>query len=624
MLKSSDHRHNFNCYLYLQQLVPFINNTVLKVFPELSTLTTLYKQSYDANLTYGNFYTFVLTYLEQRIDLIYPQLTTNELQAVDDLLFAVYHNDNHILEDTEWFKKINTTIRPRHNNAEQLIAHSLEDNSPVQNKHSPKKAESLPSRFITLFTPNFKPQLDTNIPSIKRCPYPSKNPFIEYRIATQGQRHAGQVRVSPLFKRWLAISAQKCPHEQPINHIYFNNLGIDRGILDIPGSNEKVLSTALHELEDDAALKTAVITLPASKALMGIHHYKITHDQLHYDAVFNEMLQVVLLEQHANGIVDLKISRNVRTLLFGTHTDAAKTIGELLTKSFVAMGIKPNDCLCTAQKQAVWLHFLKFELTHYILRTLKPISCNFSCKDAIDRGVVSSVYYHLHYSFLVNQPLNREDFERDLDIAAANVKGRGMNFHRQVVWNALDAFINANYRQLLSDNKKSWLIYWRDMNCPHARAEQLLGLRLTHYKELLDSLPSPQKAKGLKLLASLQLHYTQKVSGQRLLLEVLSRSIQLLTEKPSPTSIEAYKNLAHELEIKHPQLLIIAGFMLSLLGTILFSSYLKKQGSAKINAGFFARERIELCRNIENNVAEKEAVHTDGAEAYSSSLLSLN
>jgi len=108
------------------------------------------------------------------------------------------------------------------------------------------------------------------------------------------------------------------------------------------------------------------------------------------------------------------------------------------------MGIKPEDVLSSAQKQAVWLHFIKFELTNYILNKLQPNSYNFSCKDAIDRGTVSSLYYNLHQSFALNQPISRDEFERDLDIAAANVKGRGMNFHRRILWNAIDCYVNAD------------------------------------------------------------------------------------------------------------------------------------------------------------------------------------
>src|SRR4029078_3445836 len=103
--------------------------------------------------------------------------------------------------------------------------------------------------------------------------------------------------------------------------------------------------------------------------------------------------------------------------------------------------------------------------------TIKPKSFNFSCKDAIDRGALSSTYYNLIKSFTLNDPISKDEFELSLDAAAANVKGRGMNFHRKIIWNTINEYVNANYIELMKDNRKSWLIYWRDMNCPHSRVQ---------------------------------------------------------------------------------------------------------------------------------------------------------
>lgn len=264
MLNSSDIRHNQNCYSYLRELAKFINDTNSSILPELKLIKELGAQDYDSLKSLRHPLFFHLTYLEEQIDLIYQKLSEDQKNSVDDLILC-YHSHNHILEDTEWFKEVNTQIRPQ-NSAGNLISYHLKDSSPVINKQSPKKAESAFSRFATLFTPNFKPQMDTNVPSIKNHSYQSDINVQEYRFSTQGQRHNGQVRVSPLFTRIGEINAAKYPTEKPINHIYFNNLGLDRGGFDnIPGTNEKEMSNALHQLEQDASLKIAVITLPASK-----------------------------------------------------------------------------------------------------------------------------------------------------------------------------------------------------------------------------------------------------------------------------------------------------------------------------------------------------------------------
>ncbi len=625
---SGDLRHNRNCHAYLQQLIPLFNEEVLEVFPKLKPLMELGTTSYNEKTAYGNYYTSALTYLEDHIDLVYPNIKSKEqLKAVDDLIFAIYHNNNHILEDGDWLKALNRQIRPQHSNTEELIAHHLEDSSPLINEQSPKKAESLLNRFYVLFTPNFKPQLGTNIPSVKNHFYQSDLSNIEYRISTQAQRHHGTARISPLFKRWLAINAQRAVSDQEICHIYFNNLGLDRDRLDIPGSNEKELTHALHQLEEDSSLKIAVITLPASKGLLGAEHYKTTTDKLSYSEVFRELFTIARYEQHPSGVVDFKISPKIRTLLFDNELNETLILNTLLSKSFARMGIKPGDSLSTSQKQAVWLHFIKFQLSNYILSKLKPSSYNFSCKDAIDRGAVSSLYFHLHKSFTLNQAISRDEFERDLDIAAANVKGRGMNFHRRILWNAIDVFVNANYNELLLNKKKSWLISWRDMNCPHSRVAQLLDLRLKQYESQLNKLP-PQQNKitmqGLKLLASVKMHYEQNVSGQRLLLEVISRSIVFLSENPSLESIKDYKNLAQELKINHPNLQIIAGLLLAFLGAVLFSKSIINQGISKMKTGFFVAEREELCMHIINIASEKEGNFTDDVSILSPSLNCIN
>ena len=611
-------RHNHNCHAYLQQLIPFINQDILALFPELRSLMELNLVNYNQQIAYGNYYSHALRHLEENIDLVYPKCNKKELDALDKLIYAIYHNDNHILEDGEWLNALNHQIRPQQSNAQALIAQHLEDSSPAINEQSPNKVESLPYRFYTLFTPNFKPQLETNIPSIKHHAYSSHLNSIEYRFSTQAQRHHGEVRISPLFKRWLAINAARSPLTQTISHIYFNNLGLNRDRLDIPGTNEKELSNALHQLENDPLLKTAVITLPASQGLMASELYKETGDQISYSKVFKEFFTIARYEKHPSGVVDFKISPKVRDLLFDNDLNQALELKNLLTKSFAHMGIKPGDLLSSAQKQAVWLHFIKFELTNYILNKLQPNSYNFSCKDAIDRGTVSSLYFNLHQSFTLNQPISRDEFARDLDIAAANVKGRGMNFHRRILWNAIDCYVNAHYNELVHEYKKSWLIYWRDMNCPHSRVPDLLQLRLQQYEQQLKTLAQTRiNTEGFKLLTAVKMHHEQNVSGQRLLLEVISRTTQFLSEKPSTDEINAYKNLAQELKVNYPNLQILAGLLLTFLGIILFSDSLIEQGQSKMKTGFFVAQREELCSHIINMATENETNSTGDSPTLS-------
>lgn len=580
------------------QLAPLIDPTVLNYFPGLASLKELEFKAYSEQFAYGDCYSQTLSYLEQSIDLIYPNISPEELKSINNLMFALYHNDNHILEDGEWINKLNQKIRPKSSDPKKLITQELKDPPRLVNTQSPNTAEGPFNRFYTLFTPNFKPQLETNVPSIKHHKYNSNIKSIEYRISTQGQRHHSKARVSPLFKYWLAINAERSLNN-PISHIYFNNLGIDRDSFDIPGKNEQQLSAQLHRLEQLPSLKIAVITLPASKGLMNEDHYKLTTKNLCYYEVFYELLAIACEHHHSSKIADFKISPQIRRLLFGDDKTEFEILQKLLRKSFEAMGIRPGNDLSPAQRQAAWLHFIKFELTHYILEKLQPNSYNFSCKDAIDRGIVSSLYFYLHHSFSLNQAMTRQEFERDIDIAAANVKGRGMNFHRKILWNVIDCFVNANYEELFKDSKKAWLIYWRDMNCPHSRVSSLLDLRIQQYEQQLKKLPDNQiKTHGFELLTAIKKLHEGRVNGQRLFLEIISRSTQLLSEKPTADEIQAYKKLGDELKIKHPRFDYLAGLLLKFLGSILNSSSLYEQGQSKLNTLFFLPEREQLRKTL--------------------------
>lgn len=608
---SSDMVHNRNCYEYLQQLQPFITKKVSDLLPGLSVFPKLGTQYYP-QFPYGDLYSFIIAYLEEQIDQAYNQLNPAETEDLDNLIYSLYHNNNHILDEGDWLHEIKGITRPREVNTESKIARKLVDSDNSVNKLSPMKAESLLNRFLTLFTPNFKPQHDTNLPSIKNFSFNSNSAHLEYRFSTQAQRHNGAVRISPLFKRWLKINAQKFPPEQSICHIYFNNLGLDRNdIFDIPGSNEKELSLELHKLEQDPELKIAVITLPASKAIMSSNHYQKINDHRSYKKVFKEFLDVAEGKMHETGISDFRISPKIRKELFDTDANQYLVLKNLLKNSFTNMGIKKGEPLSTAQKQAVWLHFTKFELTDFVISKLTPqnssIGYNFSCRDAIDRGALSSTYYNLIKSIKLNQPMQQMEFERTLDIAAANVKGRGMNFHRKIIWNALDTLVNANYDSIIQDARISWLVYWRDMNCPHSRVHQLINIRINQCKEQFNHLPTEQqdiKTTGLKLLSQISQQYEHNVSGQRLLLEVVARTSQLLCTSPDEASLLEYKNLASELKINHPLLHIVGGIMETLLGLLLYvpsfgySNILITQGMALAKTGFFASERNALCDEI--------------------------
>lgn len=608
---SSDAIHNHNAFNYLLELKPYITKEILdldEIFSQISQLPAKYDE--NQGKAYGDLYSTILTFLDDNIDEIDSHLSNEHKKALDNLIIAIYDNDNKIIDNALWINTYSNDVRPLDLNPSHHITRDLNSTKPSVNRLHPTQTGTMRARTQGVLSPNFKLQLGTNIPTIKNYTYKKRNQPREYRFGTQAQRHNGIERVSPLFKHWLRIKAQASTKKTA--HVYFNNLAYDRSRYDFEGSKERALSLELHKLEEDPSLKIVVITLPASKSLFGDKHYQLTKDSLSYNDVFDELLTIADKEQHPSQIVDFHISKAARELLFQDELHQKAMLNKLLTQSFQAMGIDAQMSLTTAQKQAVWLHFIKFELTDYIITTLKPDGYNFSCKDAIDRGALSSIYYNLHKSFQTDNPMNKEEFERSLDAAAASVKGRGMNFHRRILWNALDKYINAH--ELLQDKDKAWLVFWRDMNCPHSQVHSLLGRRIADVRAQIKTLPVEKdsvKEIADKLLNAIEISHKQQVSGQRLIFELLARTSQLLnTAQITDDDVVKYKALANELRVNYPKLHILGGLAEAFLGVLLlipslgYSSKLIKDGISTAKTGFFSAKRTQLCEEAEQLVNE--------------------
>jgi hypothetical protein len=596
---SNDHLHNSNCYHYLLQLKPYITQDNIALVPELANVLNM--KEYKRQEAYGNLYSRLISTIENRIHTLYAK--PEHAKHLDDLIFAIYHNNNGILQECNWLVRVSEKTSPSRN-ASKHIQRELQSKSEHMNRKFPQKMNGLLGKFSSVFSGTFKPQHETNLPSIRTYRYQTLTDPVEYRFSTQGQRHRGKERVSPLFKKWLEINATKVDDAQPTAHIYFNNLPLDRKGMDIEGVKERLLSLTLHQLEGQEKLKIAVITLPAAKGLMSGRNYKRTHKNFSYQTVFDEFMQIVCGVRPANMVYDFWISQDTMNKAFGKDNPSS-TIEILLTNSFEAHGLKKDDLLSTAQKQAVWVHFIKYELTNHILIKLKPRSFNFACRDAVDRAAVSSAYFNLMKSFETPYPMSKDEFLSAIELPAANVKARGMNGHRKLIWNAIDSYVSAHYDELIHSTQKAWLIYWRDMNCPHARAKQLLQTRMRECTALLTALPQSQEAiqqAGLAVLKSIQRNKLQL--DPRLALEIISNTAKLLRH-PSQSTYEMYLARARELPVKHRAWTIVAGFMkvfaaaLLFLPSLGFTRSLFTSGLADARSGFFAPQKKLLSRQMQ-------------------------
>ncbi len=578
-------------------------------------------------------------------------------ERLDDFFISIYANDNKILEETyDAIKDITLKQTPISSEIKSSIAKRTKDKGELINRESqtPSQSESTIARVNSVFSDNYKPQHTTSLATERHYKWNEHHPVREYRFGTQGQRHEGVEQIGPLFEQFLRVQekraqAHKKNHDElQITHIYFNNLGRDR--TDFEGKKESALTGKLEQLEDSHP-NIAVITLPADKGLMDHHDYKNTIPTHQYNDVREEFLKIASQDPTCiQPIKDFFISERIRKALFkdenGKYSiDAEKTkLGELIDKSFEALGIEKGAKLSPAQKQAVWFHFIKGELTNHIIDTLKSkapneqLSINFSCKDAIDRGGVSSAYYNLMSSFNSNYPMSREEFERALHAAPTMVKGRGMNDHIKILWNTVNLYVNNNYDALKKDSEKSWLIEWRDMNCPKPRTQEVLKHRIPQLQqELEDAKEEPKNSKkldsinrGLMILDKIHDQIGKGVSGKRLLLESAVRT-PTVALNPTEDNIKQYEKLSDQLAIKSPALNIIAGLMKSLVGLVVYAISNAKnremldEGLATFQSGVEAATRRDLQSKMKEQLQDFRSPNTveqSKEEVFSSTSIS--
>ncbi len=671
---TSDLLHNQNCHAYLGALI--IPASVLErirvISPSLADeLSSARAAPYNPTFAYADLYTQFFTVVENNIGALfdapqdkllqelaliesrrlflkenanypglardakarstpeYEQAKREELQQLNHFIFSIYNNDNRILENTfEAIQHIPLQHTPIDNDIQSRIAKFVKDDGERVNLQtlSPAQAGSAYGRLTAMMASDYKPQHSTSLATVRKYVHSADGSTTELRFGTQGQRDNGVARVSPLFERWLTVQERMHLPEDgvthPITHVYFNNLGLDR--TDMEGKKERELTQVLHELEARHP-NVAVITLPADKGLMSSSEYKKTgpNDRHDFQSVNDELLQISHQDPAAQRpIKDFYISDKIRRAVFqdanGRYSkeNEKQQLQELLDKSYKAMGIQEGEALTGAQRQAVWFHFIKFELTNAIVKALTPQTVNFSCKDAIDRGGVSSAYYNLMNSLQNNQPMTREEFDQGLHAAPTMVKARGMNHHTKLIWNAVDAYINANYEAIKNEPKQAWLIQWRDLNCPHTRVAELLKLRIEQTQNDLAQIHpvNPTQAEALNqgrvILTKIQQQSDVGVSGKRLLLEAVTRTPDVILRPDDERNNQRYNEVADKLTIKYPKLHVLAGIMKFIAAIALYipsfgsTKQLFQEGIATARAGFHATTRSHIQEQMKAQVDE--------------------
>ncbi len=523
-INGGDSLRNINSYEYLRE----INNAISRIRTEYGSLANARKipkeflpfarlshlfnkdPNYDPEHAYGNEYTQFILDMEKNIGKIKAHVKELEeennrltdsvkkrenaayiayLNALREVaIYTIYANPNKGLERAAKMMEDITDKNSSGYVTKAIKRRMKKKREKKRNKTSPQAQDKSLARLSTTYIkPNYKPQSTTSMSSIRTYAYkldeknnPKTHLPIELRFGTQGQYHRkkwralGSARVSPLFEDFLEIQQlkrEKNPpppfgKHTPITHIYFNNLGRDRDIINREGTYEKQLTDELEKLENRHE-NVAVITLPADKGLMDRNY----GESLDASLVFSRILRIANNTSN-EPIKDFYISNKTKQLLYGVDpvnkdsynkAEENKVLNELLDATYKKLGIdkEQQKNLNPDQVQAIYFHFIKFELTHFIIDKLKPETFNMSCKDAIDRGGVSSAYYNLMKSLDEKPPMTEEEFHRALHAAPTLVKGRGMNDHVMLIWNAVDKYLKGNNPP---SHKPDWLIKWRDDN----------------------------------------------------------------------------------------------------------------------------------------------------------------
>lgn len=507
-ITNAEQLRNANTSEFLKEISKKVTPDLGEMYPNLAELKNQFYDKdnieipYNKNISYGDLYAKFLSELQISISDIEKDqskkyrnlkiLSTEEKKILADmnaLIITLYANQNDALKRSAEFahealeeEKISVISKK----SEGAIFHKSKGHAKGDTTKS-KVSKELKYQF-TMFSPNtgtsieqqhpvirfqatfldatFQPSLMSNIASIRNYEHhkDKKNFKTEYRFCTQAEIINNTFRVNPLFPAWLTAVKRdaylnametKTQYVPKINHIYFNNLGLDR--TDKEGVRERGMTLELHGLEKQHD-NIAVISLPADKGLM-------SHDILTKSGTSNvndckiKILNIVIpgsvLDKAAKDseIKDFYISDNVKALLYGQarnstekyNKDNEKIImNDLLNQAFAKMGIPENASLTQAQQQAIFFHFIKYEVTNFIIDRLNPESINFACKDAIDRGGVSSLYYNLVKSIETDHPMSQAEFFEALHGAPTMAKGRGINNQLDRVWNAVSMYVQAN------------------------------------------------------------------------------------------------------------------------------------------------------------------------------------
>tara|TARA_R110002126_G_scaffold227519_1_gene372058 strand:+ start:15777 stop:17543 length:1767 start_codon:yes stop_codon:yes gene_type:complete len=441
--KNIEDMFNQVCHSYLLNLynqIQSIDSNVVNFENIKNKFESLFSsnQDYDETFNYGNSYTDILSDLQLYINYWV------EKTDLHNFIITIYENNNQGLEIAhKWIAEAATAkeIKKKVEKEKKDIKNQIKrakatGHSVVFNQFSPINSESPESKLNSVIGRYFLPMLTTSIPNQKTFKYGRNSSKIEIRHGTQIEVIDGEVVINALYLAYIKAKKAKF-HEKIYPVIYFNLLKkTDEHDKDnVERNKEGSFTEQLHKMESNN-LGIAVITFPADEGFLDKNEIN-RKEELSYDSQKKKILNISL-----NNGKDFFISENIKKELFGTKKEEYFILNHLLDKSAKFLGLNNKKTISPAERQALMFHFIKYELTNFIIEKLGPDSFNFSCKDAIDRGAVHSLYYNTIKSIELNNPISCDEFKINKDGAAVEVKGRCINFHEKILANVFNVKIN--------------------------------------------------------------------------------------------------------------------------------------------------------------------------------------
>ena len=577
---SSHQLHNEACFAYLQQLqIPSIISEQLAFLPGHARLQRIAnkQEDYDPKYAYADLFTalckanedVILPFIAEtkkkhgisKVLLNQEKLSDIEEQRIQDLnkyITSFFLNDNKYLQNNyNHLKSTVDNLSPTSLSAEKAIKELLRDKEPNSNNEtlSPEKMGSNPVLLATMVSSNFKPQHGT---SLKTVIDKKEGEPILLRLGTIAQRHEGEPRIDPLVDSFFEAQASTVSQDK-VTHVTFNLLGRDREGFE--GEKEKELTEVIEDAETKHP-NVCMITLPADKGLMNGDLFKDIKTKFSYQDTVNELLLIATEDPNAQTkIKDFHMSARTRARLYpdenGQYSKEKEreVLQDLFDKSAKKLNINTQGSISAAQQQALWFHFIKYEFTNYAIDKLKPLTYNIDCKDGIDRGAAHRAYYRLLKNIEAGTPMTRDAFQEALHAAAAGNKGRGMNHHHNMIWNAVDAYVSANYDSIKNNPEQAWMLQWRDWNCPAARVDSVMKTRIT---QLIEDLNEEEHADALNLLRQIQ--DIPGASGRAILFESALR-VHDLALKPDGNAASQCMHHAKTVGIENPTWAVLFGYI---------------------------------------------------------------